>query len=181
MASAFDLGTILAREPNGFDNQSGFLKACSQDPGLSDGEIDCRAMGLRPRRLSSWRISAGLGGVERQVPRYGAGFLARRGTGLGAGQTSVRFARMYLITMAGGPGRASISSRPMTASRSMTSSLTMKNTTKPMARTTGTAIRQPFVELRRRRADRRSGDQRTARAADPQPARRRCCFRRARR
>jgi isoamylase len=28
----FDLGTILAREPNGFDYQSGFLKACSQDP-----------------------------------------------------------------------------------------------------------------------------------------------------
>ncbi len=28
----FDLGTILAREPNGFDNQSGFLKAVSQDP-----------------------------------------------------------------------------------------------------------------------------------------------------
>ena len=28
----FDLGTILAREPNGFDNQSGFLKACGQDP-----------------------------------------------------------------------------------------------------------------------------------------------------
>ncbi len=30
----FDLGTILAREPNGFDNRSGFLKACSQDPTL---------------------------------------------------------------------------------------------------------------------------------------------------
>ena len=30
----FDLGTILAREPNGFDYQSGFLKACSQDPVL---------------------------------------------------------------------------------------------------------------------------------------------------
>ena len=30
----FDLGTILAREPNGFDNQSGFLKVCSQDPVL---------------------------------------------------------------------------------------------------------------------------------------------------
>ena len=28
----FDLGTILAREPNGFDNRSGFLKACIQDP-----------------------------------------------------------------------------------------------------------------------------------------------------
>ena len=31
----FDLGTILAREPNGFDGQSGFLKACSQDPVLA--------------------------------------------------------------------------------------------------------------------------------------------------
>jgi len=30
----FDLGTILAREPNGFDNQSGFLKVVSQDPVL---------------------------------------------------------------------------------------------------------------------------------------------------
>jgi isoamylase len=30
----FDLGTILAREPEGFDNQSGFLKVCNQDPVL---------------------------------------------------------------------------------------------------------------------------------------------------
>jgi isoamylase len=30
----FDLGTILAREPDGFDNESGFLKACHQDPVL---------------------------------------------------------------------------------------------------------------------------------------------------
>jgi isoamylase len=31
----FDLGTILAREPDGFDTQSGFLKACLQDPVLA--------------------------------------------------------------------------------------------------------------------------------------------------
>ena len=31
----FDLGTILAREANGFDNKSGFLRACSQDPSLN--------------------------------------------------------------------------------------------------------------------------------------------------
>ncbi len=31
----FDLGTILAREPNGFDSQSGFLKSCGQDPVLN--------------------------------------------------------------------------------------------------------------------------------------------------
>jgi glycogen operon protein len=30
----FDLATILAREPSGFDSQSGFLKACTQDPVL---------------------------------------------------------------------------------------------------------------------------------------------------
>src|SRR5882757_3825592 len=30
----FDLGTILARQADGFDNQSGFLKACCQDPEL---------------------------------------------------------------------------------------------------------------------------------------------------
>jgi len=30
----FDLGTVLARELYGFDNQSGFLKACTQDPVL---------------------------------------------------------------------------------------------------------------------------------------------------
>ena len=31
----FDLGTILAREADGFHNRSGFLKACSQDPVLA--------------------------------------------------------------------------------------------------------------------------------------------------
>jgi glycogen operon protein len=31
----FDLGTILAREMSGFDHQSGFLKACCQDPVLA--------------------------------------------------------------------------------------------------------------------------------------------------
>src|ERR1700710_2634854 len=35
----FDLGTILAREPNGFDNQSGFLKAVSQDPVLNSVKL----------------------------------------------------------------------------------------------------------------------------------------------
>ena len=35
----FDLGTILAREPDGFDTQSGFLKACNQDPVLSSVKL----------------------------------------------------------------------------------------------------------------------------------------------
>jgi len=35
----FDLGTILAREPNGFDNRSGFLKAVCQDPVLGSVKL----------------------------------------------------------------------------------------------------------------------------------------------
>jgi glycogen operon protein len=35
----FDLGTILAREPGGFDDESGFLKACSQDPLLNSVKL----------------------------------------------------------------------------------------------------------------------------------------------
>jgi glycogen operon protein len=35
----FDLGTILAREANGFDNESGFLKAVSQDPMLASVKL----------------------------------------------------------------------------------------------------------------------------------------------
>ncbi len=59
----FDLGTILAREPNGFDNQSGFLKACSQDPVLSSVKLiaepwDCGPGGYQvggfPPGWSEW-------------------------------------------------------------------------------------------------------------------------------
>jgi glycogen operon protein len=44
----FDLGTILAREPNGFDNQSGFLKACCQDPCLSRVKLIAEPWDLGP-------------------------------------------------------------------------------------------------------------------------------------
>ena len=59
----FDLGTILAREPNGFDNSSGFLKACSQDPVLGTVKLiaepwDCGPGGYQvgafPPGWSEW-------------------------------------------------------------------------------------------------------------------------------
>jgi glycogen operon protein len=48
----FDLGTILAREPDGFNTQSGFLKACSQDPVLGTVKLiaepwDCGPSGYQ--------------------------------------------------------------------------------------------------------------------------------------
>ncbi len=44
----FDLGTILAREPHGFDEQSGFLKACSQDPVLGGVKLIAEPWDLGP-------------------------------------------------------------------------------------------------------------------------------------
>jgi isoamylase len=44
----FDLGTILAREPNGFDNQSGFLKAVGQDPLLASTKLIAEPWDIGP-------------------------------------------------------------------------------------------------------------------------------------
>ena len=44
----FDLGTILAREPNGFDYRSGFLKACGQDPILETVKLIAEPWDLGP-------------------------------------------------------------------------------------------------------------------------------------
>ncbi len=44
----FDLGTILAREPNGFDNQSGFLKAVGQDPVLGSVKLIAEPWDIGP-------------------------------------------------------------------------------------------------------------------------------------
>jgi isoamylase len=44
----FDLGTILAREPGGFDSHSGFLKACDQDPVLSTVKLIAEPWDIGP-------------------------------------------------------------------------------------------------------------------------------------
>ena len=78
----FDLATILGREPHGFDEGGGFLDTCRQDPVLSARQADRRALGYRPGRLPGRRLPAGLGGVERPLPRHRARLLeGRRGPG----------------------------------------------------------------------------------------------------
>ena len=54
----FDLGTILARQPDGFTSEHGFLQSCMQDPVSVPGETDRRAVGHRPGRLSGRRLPA---------------------------------------------------------------------------------------------------------------------------
>jgi isoamylase len=44
----FDLGTILGREPNGFDYRGGFLKVCSQDPVLAGVKLIAEPWDIGP-------------------------------------------------------------------------------------------------------------------------------------
>jgi glycogen operon protein len=44
----FDLGTILAREPGGFDTDSGFLRACAQDPTLANVKLIAEPWDIGP-------------------------------------------------------------------------------------------------------------------------------------
>ncbi|MDH6590436.1 isoamylase [Variovorax sp. TBS-050B] len=44
----FDLATILAREPHGFDDGSGFLKSCRQDPVLSSVKLVAEPWDIGP-------------------------------------------------------------------------------------------------------------------------------------
>jgi isoamylase len=57
----FDLGTILAREPDGFDTQSGFLKACTQDPVLETVKLIAEPWDCGPGGYQVGRFQPGWG------------------------------------------------------------------------------------------------------------------------
>ena len=135
----FDLGTILAREPNGFDNQSGFLKACHQDPVLRTVKLIAEPWDCRPGRLSGRA-------AFRPAGRSGMTAIATWCAISGRAQPRpVRWrsgcappATCSIISGAA-RRRASISSLPTMASRSTTWCPTTTSTTTPTARTTATA------------------------------------------
>ena len=113
----FDLGTILAREPNGFDNQSGFLKACSQDPVLETVKLIAEPWDCGPGRLSGRRVSAGLGGVERSSSATRCATSGKATLPARRWRRGLRLGRICSITGAAGRGRRSTSLRRTTASR----------------------------------------------------------------
>ena len=103
----FDLGTILAREPNGFDNQSGFLKACCQDPVLASVKLiaepwDCGPGGyqvggfppgwaewndkFRDTVRDFWRGEGGAAGTRQSPLRLGRYVQSARPQALGLRQ-----------------------------------------------------------------------------------------------
>ena len=83
----FDLATILAREPHGFDESSGFLDSCRQDPVLSQSKLiaepwDCGPGGYQVGRFppgwAEWNdrfrdtVRAYWKGDEGQLPEFAA-------------------------------------------------------------------------------------------------------------
>ena len=114
----FDLATILAREPHGFDQGGGFLDSCRQDPVLSSVKLIAEPWDIGPGGYQVGRLPAGLGRVERQVT---ATRCAPTGRATKASCRSLRRASPRRPTSstsaAASPGRASTSSPRTTASR----------------------------------------------------------------
>ena len=167
----FDLGTILAREPNGFHNRSGFLKACSQDPVLGGVKLiaepwDCGPGGyqvgefppgwaewndkFRDTVRDYWRGEAPAGALRAAPVRVGGYFRSARPPPAGERQLRDGARRLH-------------AQRPRFLQRAAQRS---ERRGQP-----GRCVAQPLVELRRRGADRRRGRERAARAADAQPSR----------
>jgi isoamylase len=88
----FDLGTILARDPNGFDARSSFLMACSQDPCLATVKLIAEPwdvgpggyqVGSFPPGWSEWNDKFRNTGRDFWRGETAAGEMARRVQGSG--------------------------------------------------------------------------------------------------
>ena len=74
----FDLASTLARELYAVDRLSAFFDLVQQDPVVSPGQADRRAVGRRRGRLPGRQLPAAVVGVERPLPRHDPRLLARR-------------------------------------------------------------------------------------------------------
>ena len=113
----FDLGTILAREPNGFDNQSGFLKAVGQDPVLAKVKLIAEPWDIGPGGYQVGSFPPGWAEWNDKYRDDCPRFLA------GSAPASARWPRGFAprrrasTTRAAAPGPASTSSPRTMASR----------------------------------------------------------------
>ena len=114
----FDLASALARELKDVDQLGAFFDTIYQDPTLAPAKLIAEPWDLGRGRLPGRQLSAGLDGMERQVPRHGAQVLeGRHGP---ARRRSPRASPAAPICTKARGGRrrpASTSSPPTTASR----------------------------------------------------------------
>ena len=89
----FDLGTILAREPDGFKTESGFLKAVGQDPLLAEVKLIAEPWDCGPGGYQVGGFPPGWAEWKRHVPRRRKRLLARDGERQDARSPTLRVAR----------------------------------------------------------------------------------------
>ncbi len=180
----FDLGTILGREPEGFDPRGGFFDAVTQDPVLSKLKL----IG------EPWDIGPGGYQVGGFPPGWGSGMTntAIRSGNTGRAITSPPILphaclAPVICTICAGVARgpASTSSPRMTASRSTTWCRTTRSTMPITGRiiTTGITITGHTTTVKRARRKTRtlsqpaSGKSATSSPRSCSPTARRCCWR----
>lgn len=113
----FDLATILAREPHGFDEGGGFLKSCRQDPVLSSVKLIAEPWDIGPGATRSAASHPdGRSGTTSSATRCGPSGKARKARPVRWPSAS-RPAADASTSAVAGPGPASTSSVRTTASR----------------------------------------------------------------
>jgi hypothetical protein len=144
----------------------GVLRPDPAGPGGQPGEADRRAVGRRRGRLPGRQLPAAVVRVERPYRDCVRDFW--RGEQASLGEFAYRPHRQRRPLRGDGRRKPHASINfvtATTASRCATWSPTTTSTTRPTARTTATASRQPLVELRGRGPDRRPRGARPARAS----------------
>ena len=167
----FDLGTILAREPNGFDNQSGFLKACSQDPVLGTVKLIAEPWDCGPGGYQVGRFPPGWAEWNDKFRDSVRDFWRGDGAAPALRRPPVRLRADRSTTRAAGRGPCI---NFVTAHDGFTLNDVVTYNEKHNEANGEEQPRrhlgQPVLELRRRGTDGRSRNQRAARAPDAQYA-----------
>ena len=156
----FDLAAALAREFYDVDRLSTFFELVQQDPVVSPGEADRRAVGRRPRRLPGRQLPAAVDRVERQVPRHRPRLLARRAVARRVRLPARRLLRP-LRALRPAPGREHQLRHRARRLHAARPGVLQREAQRRQRR--GQQRRrepQPVLELRRRGADRRPRDPR---------------------
>ena len=135
----FDLASALAREFYEVDRLSAFFDIIHQDPVLSPGEADRRAVGRRPGRLPGRQLPGALDGVERHLPRHDARLLARRRRGRRLRAALHRLGRPLRERRPPAVRVDQLRHRARRLHARATSSPTTRSTTRRTSRTTATA------------------------------------------
>ncbi len=159
----FDLASTLARELYAVDRLSAFFDLVQQDPVVSPGQADRRAVGHRRGRLPGRQLPAAVVGVERPLPRHDPRLLAGRAGHAGRVRLPIH-GQLRPV-----PGRHpaalgvdQLRDRPRRLHAARPRDLQREAQRGQRRGQQRRRVAQPLVELRRRRRDGRQGDHRPA-------------------